>query len=70
MNYFYTTSFNNDAWFNGGTSGGTDGAREGACTMIGGDPEKFAEIEQIFEDVSIQNGYLYTTVKEINSFFL
>lgn len=47
-------------FFDCGTSGGTDGAREGACTMIGGDAEKFADIEQIFKDVSIENGYLYT----------
>lgn len=47
-------------FFDCGTSGGTDGARQGACTMVGGDPEKFADIEQIFKDVSIENGYLYT----------
>ncbi|GGB38211.1 6-phosphogluconate dehydrogenase (decarboxylating) [Lentibacillus populi] len=47
-------------FFDCGTSGGTDGARQGACTMIGGDAEKFPEIEQLFKDVSIENGYLYT----------
>lgn len=47
-------------FFDCGTSGGTDGAREGACTMIGGDPEKFSEIEQLFKDVSVKDGYLYT----------
>ncbi|MGY0693380.1 phosphogluconate dehydrogenase (NAD(+)-dependent, decarboxylating) [Virgibacillus sp. FSP13] len=47
-------------FFDCGTSGGTDGARQGACTMIGGDAEKFAEIEPLFKDVSVENGYLYT----------
>ncbi|ASK61971.1 6-phosphogluconate dehydrogenase (decarboxylating) [Virgibacillus phasianinus] len=47
-------------FFDCGTSGGTDGARNGACTMVGGDAEKFTEIEQVFNDVSIENGYLYT----------
>ncbi|WP_173915529.1 phosphogluconate dehydrogenase (NAD(+)-dependent, decarboxylating) [Halobacillus sp. Marseille-Q1614] len=47
-------------FFDCGTSGGTDGAREGACTMIGGHPDKFNHIEPIFEDVCIENGYLYT----------
>lgn len=43
-----------------GTSGGTSGALSGACTMIGGDPEVFAYCEQIFKDISVENGYLYT----------
>lgn len=47
-------------FFDCGTSGGVDGAREGACTMIGGDAEKFKEIEPLFHDVSLENGYLYT----------
>ncbi|HLS10137.1 phosphogluconate dehydrogenase (NAD(+)-dependent, decarboxylating) [Lentibacillus sp.] len=47
-------------FFDCGTSGGMEGARSGACTMIGGDEDKFKEIEQLFRDVSIDNGYLYT----------
>ncbi|ALX50079.1 phosphogluconate dehydrogenase (NAD(+)-dependent, decarboxylating) [Lentibacillus amyloliquefaciens] len=47
-------------FFDCGTSGGVDGARSGACTMIGGDEAKFKEIEQLFKDVSVDNGYLYT----------
>lgn len=43
-----------------GTSGGMEGAREGACTMIGGDKEVFDQIEPIFKDISVVNGYLYT----------
>ncbi|GAA0614538.1 decarboxylating 6-phosphogluconate dehydrogenase [Virgibacillus siamensis] len=47
-------------FFDCGTSGGVDGARAGACTMVGGDAEKFNEIEPLFRDVSLENGYLYT----------
>ncbi len=43
-----------------GTSGGLSGARNGACTMVGGDPEAFAYVEEIFKDVSVEKGYLYT----------
>ncbi|OHX53265.1 6-phosphogluconate dehydrogenase (decarboxylating) [Planococcus salinarum] len=43
-----------------GTSGGISGAREGICTMIGGDPEAFKIIEPVFKDVSVENGYFYT----------
>nr|WP_246860897.1 decarboxylating 6-phosphogluconate dehydrogenase [Bacillus sp. REN3] len=43
-----------------GTSGGMEGARHGACTMIGGDAETFAHVEPIFKDISIEKGYLYT----------
>ncbi len=43
-----------------GTSGGTSGALNGACTMIGGDPEVFDYVNKVFKDISIENGYLYT----------
>lgn len=43
-----------------GTSGGTSGALNGACTMIGGDDEVFAYVEQVFKDISVENGYLHT----------
>lgn len=46
-------------FFDCGTSGGMEGARQGACTMIGGDAEVFKTIEPIFRDVSVENGYLY-----------
>lgn len=42
-----------------GTSGGTSGAREGACTMIGGEKEVFDYCEEIFRDISVENGYLH-----------
>ena len=47
-------------FFDCGTSGGTDGARNGACTMIGGDKEAWPTIEPIFKYLSVENGYLYT----------
>jgi 6-phosphogluconate dehydrogenase len=47
-------------FFDCGTSGGVDGARNGACTMIGGNAEEFAEIEPIFRDLTVENGYLYS----------
>lgn len=46
-------------FFDVGTSGGMEGARHGACTMIGGDMEAFGKIETLFRDVSTDNGYLY-----------
>ncbi|MGF7047728.1 6-phosphogluconate dehydrogenase [Paenibacillus sp. DS2015] len=42
-----------------GTSGGMEGARHGACYMIGGDPEAWDIVEPIFRDTSVENGYLY-----------
>ena len=43
-----------------GTSGGTEGARHGACYMIGADPGVFSHIEVLFRDTAVPNGYLYT----------
>lgn len=43
-----------------GTSGGTDGARNGACTMVGGNKDAFSYVEEIFKDICIEKGYLYT----------
>ena len=42
-----------------GVSGGPEGARHGACMMIGGKREKFEKYEQIFNDLSINGGYAY-----------
>ncbi|WP_163099006.1 phosphogluconate dehydrogenase (NAD(+)-dependent, decarboxylating) [Peribacillus alkalitolerans] len=42
-----------------GTSGGMEGARNGACYMIGGDAEAWELVEPIFRDTSVENGYLY-----------
>lgn len=42
-----------------GTSGGTSGARNGACMMIGGDFEDYIELKQIFKAVCVENGETY-----------
>lgn len=42
-----------------GTSGGMEGARNGACYMIGGDAEAWEIVEPIFRDTAVENGYLY-----------
>jgi len=47
-------------FFDVGTSGGMEGALNGACTMIGGNDEVFKTIEPIFKDASVEKGYLYT----------
>lgn len=46
-------------FFDCGTSGGTEGARRGICAMIGGDAEKFGDIEPLLQDISVENGYFY-----------
>ncbi|MGD9909706.1 MAG: phosphogluconate dehydrogenase (NAD(+)-dependent, decarboxylating) [Candidatus Izemoplasmatales bacterium] len=42
-----------------GTSGGMDGARNGASLMVGGDKEVIPSIEEIFLAVATTNGYAY-----------
>src|SRR3989339_737688 len=42
-----------------GTSGGPGGAREGACTMVGGEKEVFDHYEELFKDISVKDGYAY-----------
>jgi 6-phosphogluconate dehydrogenase len=42
-----------------GTSGGPGGARTGACIMVGGSREVFLKHEQLFRDLSTENGYAY-----------
>ena len=42
-----------------GTSGGPGGARTGACIMVGGNKEVFLKHEQLFRDISVENGYAY-----------
>lgn len=43
-----------------GTSGGISGARHGACTMVGGDPDVIEPMNPVFTDISVKDGYLYT----------
>lgn len=42
-----------------GTSGGTSGARYGACMMVGAKAEVFKEIEGLVESVCVKDGYLH-----------
>ncbi|WP_010304337.1 phosphogluconate dehydrogenase (NAD(+)-dependent, decarboxylating) [Kurthia senegalensis] len=42
-----------------GTSGGTEGALNGACMMIGGDEEAFSHIQPFIQDICVENGYVY-----------
>ncbi|MCM3341122.1 decarboxylating 6-phosphogluconate dehydrogenase [Paenibacillus sp. MER TA 81-3] len=46
-------------FFDVGTSGGTEGAAQGGCFMIGGNQEAFASIEPLFRDIAVKQGYLY-----------
>lgn len=43
-----------------GMSGGPSGAKNGACTMIGGDKEVYAELKDVFKKISVEGGSLYT----------
>lgn len=42
-----------------GTSGGTAGARYGACLMVGGLRQDFDYLEEVFKKISIEGGYGY-----------
>ncbi|MCM3413147.1 phosphogluconate dehydrogenase (NAD(+)-dependent, decarboxylating) [Metabacillus litoralis] len=42
-----------------GTSGGMEGARNGACYMVGGDKEPWEYVKGIFQDTAVKDGYFY-----------
>ncbi len=42
-----------------GVSGGPGGALNGACVMVGGDPELYKKYENLFKDMSVKDGYGY-----------
>ena len=42
-----------------GTSGGLEGARNGACIMVGGDTRAYDTIEPLLRDLCVENGYGY-----------
>jgi len=42
-----------------GTSGGVDGARNGACLMVGGEQAVVQNIEHLFSSIATKNGYGY-----------
>ncbi|ERJ11803.1 6-phosphogluconate dehydrogenase protein [Haloplasma contractile SSD-17B] len=43
-----------------GTSGGIEGARNGACMMVGAHDEVFKTIESVIKDSCVEKGYLHT----------
>lgn len=42
-----------------GTSGGTNGARNGACLMVGGNKDTYHYLEAVLKDISKENGCDY-----------
>ncbi|NMW20205.1 MAG: decarboxylating 6-phosphogluconate dehydrogenase [Chlorobiaceae bacterium] len=42
-----------------GTSGGLEGARNGACIMVGGDKTAYDVIEPLLKDLCVEKGYGY-----------
>lgn len=42
-----------------GVSGGPEGARNGACIMIGGEKRAFQKSESLFRDLAIEKGYAH-----------
>lgn len=42
-----------------GISGGPEGARYGACLIVGGKKENFEYLESLFKEMSIENGYQF-----------
>ena len=42
-----------------GTSGGLEGARYGACMMVGGEESAYAMAEPLFRDMCVEHGYAY-----------
>lgn len=47
------------AYMDIGTSGGQQGAREGACMMVGGDIDDYNRLEFILKDICVENGVDY-----------
>ena len=42
-----------------GTSGGTEGARHGACLMVGGTKENYEYLKAVYKDISAEDGFGY-----------
>lgn len=42
-----------------GVSGGPNGARNGACVMVGGEEEVYKKNEKLFKDISARDAYAY-----------
>jgi 6-phosphogluconate dehydrogenase len=47
------------AFLDAGTSGGIEGAHDGACFMVGGDAEVYAKVEPLFRDLAVPEGAVY-----------
>lgn len=47
------------AFLDVGTSGGVEGARNGACFMVGGDADAFARIEPLLRDLAVAEGVFH-----------
>lgn len=44
-------------YIDAGTSGGIEGARHGACLMVGGDREPVSYVEKLLEAIAVDGGY-------------
>ncbi len=55
------TEFNEKGvdFLDAGISGGPDGARNGACIMVGGKKHVYDKYVELFNDLSVNNGYAY-----------
>ena len=42
-----------------GTSGGTYGARNGACLMVGGEESVVSQLTELFTKIAVEDGYLH-----------
>jgi 6-phosphogluconate dehydrogenase len=47
------------AYLDVGTSGGPNGARNGACIMVGGERSVYDYVEPLFRDLAQENGFAY-----------
>lgn len=47
------------AFLDVGTSGGVEGARNGACFMVGGDADAFAHVQPLLEDLAVAEGVVH-----------
>ena len=51
-----------------GVSGGIEGARNGACIMVGGDKKIFKKNENLFKDLTVKEGYGYMGISGAGHF--
>ncbi|MEI8031997.1 MAG: decarboxylating 6-phosphogluconate dehydrogenase [Chlorobiaceae bacterium] len=47
------------SFLDAGTSGGLEGARHGACVMVGGERSAYLLIEPFLKELCVENGYAY-----------